>query len=198
MREHLASGCPDCRQVAGFFEKLARVCSGTALQPVPDAVLQQARAVFPVRPAAPAKRPFRIPCLLVYDSLLAPAPAGLRSSWQVGWQALYRAGDCSLDLRVEPELHSSRAAIIGQISSHAAPETAMDALPVCLKAGKLVVAQTRSNRFGEFQMEYEQQKRLQLWVHLEGGAKVIHVPVKRLATDTAVGGRLPARARSAN
>lgn len=191
MREHLASGCPDCLQMAGFCRKLARVCSGAALQPVPDAVLRRARALFPARPPAPARRPLRLPWELVYDSLLAPAPAGLRSSWQVGWQALYRAGDCSLDLRVEPELHSSRAALIGQVSSHAAPETAMGDFSVVLKSGKLVVAETRSNRFGEFRMEYEQQKRLQLCVFLEGGGKTIHVPVKRLATDTAIGGRSP-------
>jgi hypothetical protein len=107
----------------------------------------------------------------------------------VGWQSLFRAGDCSLDLRVEPELHSSRAAIIGQVSSHASPETEMGDLPICLKSGKLVVAQTRSNRFGEFLMEYEQQKRLQLCVYLEGGSKTIRVPVKRLGADTEVGGR---------
>jgi hypothetical protein len=51
-----------------------------------------------------------------------------------------------------------------------------------------VVAETRSNRFGEFQMEYEQQKRLQLCVFLEAGSKCIQVPVKRLAADT-VGGK---------
>jgi hypothetical protein len=196
MREHLASGCPDCRQLAEFCRKLALVSSGRALQTVPDPVLQQAREMFPVRPSAPARRPFRIPLELVYDSLLVPAPAGLRSSWQVGWQALYRAGDCSLDLRVEPELHSTRAAIIGQVSSHLAPEREMGDLPVCLKSGKLVVAETRSNRFGEFQMEYQQQKRLQLCVSLEGGRKTIQVPVKSLATDTAVGERLRTRGRS--
>jgi hypothetical protein len=189
MREHLASGCPACRQAVEFCQKLARICTGAALQLVPDGVLRQARALFPVRPPTPARRPFRIPIEVVYDSLLVPAPAGLRSSWQVGWQSLFRAGDCSLDLRVEPELHSSRAAIIGQVSSHASPETEMGDLPICLKSGKLVVAQTRSNRFGEFLMEYEQQTRLQLCVYLEGGAKTIRVPVKRLGADTAVGGR---------
>jgi hypothetical protein len=89
-------------------------------------------------------------------------------------------------LRVEPELHSSRAAIIGQVSCHAAPETGMGNLPVCLKAGKLIVAETRSNQYGEFQMEYEQQKRLQLCVYLEGGSKTFQVPVKRLSTDSGV------------
>jgi hypothetical protein len=186
MRAHLAGGCSDCLQMAEFCQRLAQICSGTELQPVPEAVLRQARALFPVRPPAPAKRPLRLPYELIYDSLLVPAPAGLRSSWQVGWQALYRAGDCSLDLRVEPELHSSRAAIIGQVSCHTAPETEMGDLPVFLKSGKLIVAQTRSNRYGEFQMEYEQQKRLQLCVYLEGGGKAFQVPVKRMSTDSSV------------
>jgi hypothetical protein len=51
-----------------------------------------------------------------------------------------------------------------------------------------VVAQTRSNRFGEFQMEYEQQKRLQLYVYLEGGAKCIQVPLKQFVDAKPVGG----------
>ena len=125
---------------------------------------------------------------LIFDSFLVPAPAGLRASWQIGWQALYRAGECSLDLRVEPELHTCRAALIGQVSNHESPETSMTDLPVCLKSGNVVVAQTRSNRFGEFQMEYEQQKRLQLYVYLDGGNRCIQVPLKRLVAEKPVGG----------
>jgi hypothetical protein len=32
-------------------------------------------------------------------------------------------------------------------------------------------------------MEYEQQRRLQLCIYLEGGARCIQVPLKRLAAD---------------
>ena len=189
MREHLASGCPECRQVAEFCEKLSRVCRGMALRPVAESLVGQARALFPVRLPERRKPMFHLPVELIYDSLLVPAPVGLRSTWQIGWQALYRAGNCSLDLRVEPELHSSRAAIIGQVSSHAAPETGMGGIPVFLKAGRVVVAETRSNRFGEFRMEFGQRKRLQLCVYLEDGTQCIQVPVKRLAADMAVGKR---------
>jgi len=48
------------------------------------------------------------------------------------------------------------------------------------------VAETVSNRFGEFQMEYEQQGRLQLCVYLEG-ARRIQVPLKKLAADKHAG-----------
>ena len=53
----------------------------------------------------------------------------------------------------------ARAAVIGQISNHVQPDCNMEGLPVCLKAGNLVVAETSSNRFGEFLMEYEPQGR---------------------------------------
>ncbi len=170
MREHLATGCLECQEIADFCNHLGGICRTAAPDQVPDAVVQQAHSIFQTMLIQRPKRQFRIPVELIYDSFLVPSPAGLRASWQIGWQALYRAGECSLDLRVEPELHSCRAAIIGQVSNHELPETEMTDVPVYLKSGNVVVAHTRANRFGEFQMEYEQQKRLQLYVYLDGGA----------------------------
>jgi len=181
MREHLATGCPECRQAAGFCDNLTRLCLAMAPNRAPEAAVRDARAIFPVRRPDRPERTIRIPIELIYDSFLVPAPAGMRSSWQVGWQGLYRAGDCSLDLRIEPEFQSSRAALIGQISNHTLPEIEMANVVIRLKLGSLVVAETVSNRFGEFQMEYEQQGRLQLCVYLDGGARRIQVPLKKLA-----------------
>jgi hypothetical protein len=183
MQDHLAAGCPDCQATFHFCDKLARVCSQMSLSAVPDEAVRKVREVFPARPVERPRRAFRIPVELIYDSFLVPSPAGLRSTWQVGWQALFHAGDCSVDLRVEPQLRTSMAAVIGQISNHVLPSTEMGDIPVFLKSGKQVVAETRSNRFGEFQMEYEQQTRLQLYIYLDGGAKCIQMPLKKLASD---------------
>jgi hypothetical protein len=49
------------------------------------------------------------------------------------------------------------------------------------------VAETRSNRFGEFQMEYRQSGKLQLCVHLDNGTKCVQVPLKKLTSDRTVG-----------
>jgi len=187
MGEHLATGCLECRQAADFCDKLARVCLAVAPLRAPEAVVRNARAIFPIRWPERSKRAVRIAAELIYDSFLVPVPAGMRASWQVGWQALYRAGDCSLDLRIEPELQSSRAAVIGQISNHTVPETEMANIPICLRSGRLVVAETLSNRFGEFQMEYEQQGRIQLCVYLDGGVRRIQVPLKTLVADKHAG-----------
>jgi hypothetical protein len=145
--------------------------------------VRNARAIFPIRWTDRPRRAVRIPVELIYDSFLAPVAVGMRASWQVGWQGLYRAGDCSLDLRIEPDLQSSRAAVIGQVSNYSVPETEMANIPVCLRSGRLVVAETLSNRFGEFQMEYEQQGRLRLCVDLDGGTRRIQVPLKKLVAD---------------
>jgi len=182
MRDHLAGGCAECRQSVDFWDNLAAVCRGMDGYEVPESVVRLARAIFHAQAAQP-KRLVRVPVELIFDSFLVPSPVGLRATWQIGWQALYRAGDCSVDLRVEPDLSSSRAAVIGQVSNHLAPEVEMADIPVCLKHGKLVLAEARSNRFGEFQMEYEQQSRIQLCIYLEGGSKCIQVPLKKLATD---------------
>jgi hypothetical protein len=187
MRTHLSEGCSECVEVADFCVRLSAVCSEMSTNTVPDWVVRNARSIFPARVPESPRRAFRIPVELVYDSFLLPAPAGLRATWQIGWQALYRAGDCSLDLRIEPELSSSRAAVIGQISNHSLPENRMENVPVYLKAGRLVIAETRSNQFGEFQMEYEQQQRLQLCVYLADGSKCFQVPLKKFTADRPAG-----------
>lgn len=184
MRGHLSAGCSECQEMATFCSSLSDLCLGMAERAVPDWVVRNALAICPARKPKAPRRILRLPIELIYDSFLAPLPAGLRSAWQRGWQALYRSGDCSVDLRVEPEVHSSRAALIGQISNHALPKNSMEGLPVYVRQGRLVVAETRSNEFGEFQMEYEQRGRLQLCVDLEDGSRRLEIPLRKLVSDS--------------
>src|SRR5689334_13941436 len=118
MRYHLSTGCDECLEVASFCEKLKTVCGELIARPAPEWLTRAAKSRFELKvTATPRRRPVRIPLELVYDSLLAPAPVGLRATCHTGWQALYRGGNCCLDLRVEPELGGRRAAVIGQISN---------------------------------------------------------------------------------
>ena len=182
MLAHLQSGCADCRKLSDFTSKLSNTCTGLATASVPESSIRLARAIFPVRMQERPKRGNRLPIEMIFDSFLVPSAVGLRSTWQVGWQGLYRAGDCSVDLRIEPELKTSRAAVIGQITSHVLPAVEMGNLPVCLRSGKQVVAETLSNRFGEFQMEYDQQTQLKLCIYLRD-SKSIQVPLKKFTSD---------------
>lgn len=186
MQRHLEAGCPGCRELAELTHRLVNCCASIAANKVPEETVRLARAIFPVQTQVRPKRGNRVPIELIFDSFLAPAPTGLRSTWQVGWQGLYRAGECSLDLRIEPELKSSRAAVIGQLTNHVTPSRVMGDLAVSLLAGDRVIAQTVSNRFGEFQLEYEQDGQLQLVIRLKD-ADEIQVPLKKLIIEERVG-----------
>jgi hypothetical protein len=196
MLVHLDSGCAACTQLSKFTGNLTRTCASAAEVRVPDSALRLARAIFSGHAFGRPKRGTRVPIELIFDSFLVPAPFGLRATWQVGWQGLYRAGDCSVDLRIEPELKSSRAAVIGQITNHTLPEVDMSNLQVSLRSGKTVVAETLSNRFGEFQLEYEEQAQLKLCISL-ADSSVIQLPLKKLTTEqSAADGRKASRRRA--
>jgi hypothetical protein len=182
LRAHLAGGCEPCRNLAGFLIRLAALSGRLAQGAVPENAVRLAKAIFPGYSAEP-RRVTRILAELIFDGRTTAVLAGLRSTWQVGSQSVYRAGDCCLDLRIEPEASTSRAAVIGQISNYRLPANRMSDVTVRLKAGRLVVAEARSNEFGEFQLEYEQQERLQLCVYLDGGSRYIQVPLKKCLPD---------------
>src|ERR1039457_5687703 len=182
MQAHLHDGCQKCGQLSDFTTRLTVTCTSSAADAIPESTVRLARAIFPVRVHDRPKRGNRLPIELIFDSLLVPSPVGLRATWQVGWQGLYRAGDCSVDLRIEPELKSSRAEVIGQVTNNVVPELEMGNLPVCLRSGKQVVAETLSNRFGEFQMEYDQQSQLKLCINLRD-SKSIRIPLKKFISD---------------
>src|ERR1019366_8204891 len=76
MREHLATGCLECRQVVAFCDKLARVCLAVAPHRAPESAVRNARAIFPIRWPDRPKRGVRIPIELIYDSFLVPVLAG--------------------------------------------------------------------------------------------------------------------------
>jgi len=182
MDAHLRSGCQQCRQLADFTAQLSVAFAGLATDAVPESAVRLARAIFPVRVPDQPKRGGRLPVEVVFDSYLAHAPGGLRAGRPQPWQGLYRAGDCSVDLRIEPELMSSRAAVVGQIASHILPEFELADLPVGLRSGDVLIAETRSNRFGEFQLEYDQQSRLKLRIDLRD-SKSIQLPLKKVIFD---------------
>ncbi len=86
-----------------------------------------------------------VPARLLYDSSREPLPAGLRTQQRLSRQALYQAGDYSLDLRLESERGTSRVALVGQIQNRKQPGKRLGGVPVLLVSGKQILAQAVSN-----------------------------------------------------
>ncbi len=152
---------------------------------VPDSAIAMAKAIL--RPAANANVDLarvvlrRLKATLVYDSLFDLQPAGARSL-PLGCGSrmlLFRAGEYSVDLRLESEPERLSWTLVGQLSNDENPTDAMSNLPVLVMAGKKVVGKTFSNDFGEFVLADLPRQRLRLCVPLAAHGQQIDLALSR-------------------
>jgi len=152
-----------------FLERVAATAARETEEALPAGVESSARALFLLhRPERIGLLP-RLAATLVQGGHLQPAPAGLRGLRQFSHQALYEAGDYALDVRLDHEAPARHVSLIGQISDRRQPSRRFGDTPVVLLSGGKVVAHAQSNRFGEFQVEYEPTARLRLCVAVNEG-----------------------------
>jgi hypothetical protein len=127
----------------------------------------------------------RLPVRLVLDtgeSSMAEGAEGVRRRDATSRHLLYQAEELYLDLRLEPELRTSRASLVGQLMDLRDPLRPVPPVTVLLMSGDEVLAQTRTNGFGELQMDIDADVKphpaLRLCVALEGG-RLIEVSLDR-------------------
>ncbi len=167
MNKHL-SECRQCGKIVALLHQVQTVATADSAHEVPQYAVHQAKALFALQQPEKVHILPRIVARLVFDSFREPLPAGVRSQHRISRQALYEAGDYSVDVRLEHERGSARVTLVGQVVNRTQPGAELDKIPVLLMSGKDVIAHAVSNRFGEFQMDYQPRKHLQL-----------HVPVRQ-------------------
>jgi len=170
---HVAE-CRDCSDVAALFREIVRVgARDTAYEP-PEGIVRAVKAYFEVeqRRAAQPKRAFE----LLFDSLAQPVAAGARASVASARQLLYRVGTVYVDMRVDSETNSERAALVGQMLDSAHPGHPVSGVPVILMDGRKNVASTVSNNNGEFHMDFVLKSNLRLSVTV-GDASPVYLPI---------------------
>ena len=201
-----ASECRRCAETVRWLQRLVEAAVAEAEYYVPEHAVQLARAVYALQ------RPERVEVLpkvirppqkervpgaallarLVFDSFREPLVTGVRSHHRIARQAMYEAGDYSVDLRMEQERGARTVVLVGQIANREKPEERLAEIPVLLMSGDELVGEAKSNEFGEFQMEYAPRQPLSLYVPVDGAGQEIEVRLKELAGDT------QAREKSAN
>jgi len=100
----------------------------------------------------PLREQIRYAALLVFDSVLAPLPAGIRGSRPPGRRLLFRFGSLMADLSIEPQ-PDSHLSISGQIADSANPHLHLEERSVSLCGHKGALASTKTNAFGEFHLD---------------------------------------------
>ncbi|MEA2602147.1 MAG: hypothetical protein QOF89_3139 [Acidobacteriota bacterium] len=118
----------------------------------------------------------RLPVRLVLDTGDSPLAEGVRRRDVTSRHLLYQAEELYLDLRLEPDPRASRAALVGQLVDLRDPLRPVPPVPVLLLSGDEILTQTRTNEFGEFQMDLEPHQSLRLCLALDG-ERLVEVPI---------------------
>lgn len=179
MQAHLDSGCDACRQQQQFLMQVAETGKASAAE-VPDDLILSVRRLFARQPT-----PGWIDQLQTWVAELVSRvplhvhPAGVRSldsgvqRWS-GERLLYQAGVYTVDLKLDPPLTSGAGDIIGQISDRRTDAEPLENVLVQVQVAGRIVAETSTNRFGEFLVTGPARpKRAVLWLALrEAGCRI--------------------------
>ncbi len=183
MERHL-SDCVECSRTVTTLRKLQRSASADSQYQVPEYAIHSARAIFALQRPEKVRILPRVLAKLVFDSFREPLAVGVRSQQRITRQALYEAGDYSVDLRIEHDRGAATVVLVGQIINRREPEKRMANIGVQLMSGKEVLSRATSNQLGEFQMEYRPKRSLQLHVPIQQSGKQIEVRLGNLFDES--------------
>ena len=154
MQKHLDEGCSNCSKAAADWNRVLQVSKREAQYKVPESAVRHVRGAFGLMGNAAQQQRFAIP-RLVFDSLWRPALSGVRASTaNTPRQVLYKAGEVAVEMRLEPELKSERVIVAGQVSSSARQGEGLPEILVLVLSTRGILAETKTNRFGEFQLSF--------------------------------------------
>ena len=168
LRQHLEKGCESCHQAFRLWQMVAELANGEIRNKVPDAFAHSSGLAY-----LAWRRLYLLPrrarmARLVFDSLLAPLPSGVRGDDASPRRIVWKAGPWACDLRLELQA-GKRVFLMGQILSTGTHQVG---LPVLLMSTNAPVAETTANQFGEFQLEFRQANGLQIYFDTSGNRPV--------------------------
>ena len=162
IEQHLRSGCDSCLRSFRFWQAFVDNAAGEARIQIPEQDLQGGRAAYSQwfrRYSLPTRARM---ARLIFDSLLQPLPAGIRGGGPSPRRILATLGSWSVDLRLESP-SDQRIFMAGQVLRSGKGGTPLKA-PVVLLSGGALLAETSTNDFGEFQLQFDKTSNLRLYV----------------------------------
>jgi hypothetical protein len=175
MQSHLDSGCKECGKVVSMWRRVHEIGQRSADYEPPSVVMRSIKGMYVIHGARSAKPKKTTIAQLLFDSFDSPQAEGLRSIGPSIRQLLYGTDGYQIDLRIEPQPNSEKVALIGQILNSQNPSDVVSAAPVTIVKGQKVRALSLTNRLGEFHLECEVERGLQLRVRLP--QEIVSLPV---------------------
>lgn len=166
MQSHLENGCHECSEALSLWHRVHTVAQREQAYEPPESTVRALRGAFALHGPRKVRRGAQLGASLLFDSLRTPLAEGVRSGASGVRQLLYSVGNYQVDLRLEPQRESDRLALFGQVLNSSDPAAEIGMSLVRLVRGRKVVAESTTNRFGEFQLESDTFDRLQLRLQL--------------------------------
>jgi hypothetical protein len=114
---------------------------------------------------------------LVFDSMQAAAPAGVRAGAGYSRHLLFAAKSLAIDLHVETASKAGCFLLAGQVADRNRPDQLPSAIELCLVDGDREITTFTTNEFGEFQCTFDRRNNLTLLFALESGAIALPLDV---------------------
>lgn len=178
IQKHLLQGCEDCAQTGKSWSMLRQIAAAERDYVVPEETVRLVKAQFQAMHRLRADH--WTLGTLVFDSVMRPAMAGVRSGGVSARQVVYEAEGLTVDMRFDRQSRSHRVVIVGQVLARGASQPPLQDATVILwtEKGDPIMA-VKTTTFGEFQLEFEPQDHLRL--SIEGsGRRPIRIPLANL------------------
>jgi hypothetical protein len=168
MQAHLDQDCEECRQASGIWRDVVGIAQReTGFEP-PVTVVSGLKAAFvPAKPWGWLTEMAQY-AQLVFDSFRQPAYTMVRGSAPVSRQLVHEAEPFTIDLRLEADPLRKRVSLTGQIVNSKNPERETPDIDVVLLSGPNLVKKTLANASGEFDLDFESDPDLQLFINIRG------------------------------
>ena len=177
LQSHLARGCKDCAAALHVWQRVQSMAAAESNYRPPEYAIRMVKMEFAARQSRDAGE--NSDANLVFDTVLRPVLAGVRSAAAAARQMVYEAEGFTVDLRFDRKPHSNTVHLIGQILDSARTGTLLRTLPVtlCTDTGVLI-AEGSTNDLGEFHLEFEalDHLRLSIWTR----SKLIRIVLANL------------------
>ena len=167
MQTHLESGCKPCSKALSIWMRVREAAMREEAYQPPESAVRGVKGMGAIH--VPTRTSL---ATLLFDSSRKPITAGVRSASTVARQLLYGVGAYRIDLRMEPQMDSDKVSLVGQILNSTDPARHAVSVPVVLLKGRKVLAESRTNGFGEFHLECDLESQLQLQLVLPQGLDI--------------------------
>src|SRR4051795_12941787 len=154
LMETSAQSCDECKSSSAFWGHVYELLNREGDYEPSTPVLQAVIDAFPEEKPAPWWAKVTDLATVIFDSVLQPALAGVRSSAKSNRQMTVESGAFVVDLQLESDSVQNQYSLTGQILGNGTAISKISGAEVVLLSPEKVVQKTRANELGEFCLDF--------------------------------------------